>query len=205
MKRSARKFSIADVRLAIREVGSSPAVLAKRLNCSRGTIYNYLRLPELADVVTQTPKSRPQKTREAFEAAIRGSRGIKQRVAEALGVTRQTVDNYFGQWPDLMRVFEDERNALVDRAESKLVDAVESGDMRATIFTLETLGKNRGWARRTEVTGADGGAVVISSETLELIQSMGLDASQVVREFEGFVRAAALEQALDSDKSNSPT
>ncbi len=203
MKRAARKFSIADIRLAIHEVGSSPAELAKRLGCSRGTIYKYLRLPELAEMRTDPPKSRPQKTREAVEAAIRGSRGIKQRVAEALGVTRQTVDNYFVLWPDLMSVFEDERNALIDRAESKLAEAVEAGDMRATIFTLETLGKSRGWARRTEVTGADGEAVVISRQTLEMIQSMGLDAGQVVREFEGFIRAAALEQALGLDKESS--
>lgn len=202
MTRSARKFSIADIRLAIEEVGASPAALAARLSCSRGTIYNYLRLPELVDVAGKAPNVRKQRTRESFEQAIRGSRGIKQRVADLLGVTRQTVDNYFDQWPDLIPVFEDEREALVDVAESMLVKAVESGEMRAIALVLETQGRRRGWGRRTEISGPDGGAVVFSSDVIEAIRAMGLDMSEVVRQFEGFVRASHLNQIM-SDKRTS--
>lgn len=196
--RAARKHSIADIRFAIQEVGTAATALAKRLSVSRGTAYKYLRLPELAAVVDHAPVARTLKSREAVEAAIRGSRGIKQRVAEALGVTRQTVDNYLATWPELAGVFEDERDALIDRAESKLVEAVDGGEMRAILFILETLGKSRGWARRTEITGADGGALMVSPEVAAIIRGLGLDMSALAREFESMIRAEALARASDN-------
>jgi len=69
------------------------------------------------------------------------------------------------------------------------------GHQRAYMFVLRTLGKDEGFTERTEVTGADGaGLLDLSPETVKLIESMGLDMSEVARQFEAMVKAAAVQK-----------
>jgi len=84
-----------------------------------------------------------------------------------------------------------ERESLVDRAESKLMEAVDKGELKAVLFVLETMGKERGWTKRTEVTGADGAALGLSPDVMQLIGAMRLDMSDVVQAFEEMIRAQA--------------
>jgi len=130
-------------------------------------------------------------SRRTFREAIIGSRGIKSVIAEALDCSRQTVDNYLTRWPDLVGVVAQERESLVDRAESKLMEAVDKGELKAVLFVLETMGKERGWTKRTEVTGADGAALGLSPDVMQLIGAMRLDMSDVVQAFEEMIRAQA--------------
>lgn len=183
-------------RLAIEKVGAKPSALAKELGVTRTTVYAYLnKYPALKDTFEGARGApvdeRAQFTKEAFTKAIEGSRGIKTEIARRMGCTRQTVDNALARWPELREMLKDERESIVDLAESKLLNAVANDDMRAILFTLETLGKERGWSKRTEVTGADGAALFgLSPEVVEMIQAQGLDMSEVVRQFEAMVRAA---------------
>lgn len=90
----------------------------------------------------------------------------------------------------------------MDLAESKLLQGVNDGDMRAILFTLETLGKERGWTKRTEVTGADGAALFdLSPETLEMLDELGADKTKLARQFEQMVQNYAMlkrSQKVDS-------
>lgn len=188
-------------RLAIEKVGAKPSALAKELGVTRTTVYAYLnKYPALKDTFEaergEAVADRAQFTREAFMKAIEGSRGIKTEIARRMGCTRQTVDNALERWPELRAALKDERESIVDLAESALVVDMENpasaGHQRAYLFILETLGKDRGWSKRTEVTGADGGALFgLSAEVREMIEAMGLDVSEVVRQFEAMVREAA--------------
>ena len=201
-----RKYSIADVRLAIEAVGSSPKAIADHLGCTRGTVYRYLRkYPELR-AAYEADKGDPIEERKKFsredvEAAIRESHGVKSAVAGLLECSRQTVDNYLADWPDLVGVLEGARGGLIGKAVSALVADVENaesdGHVRAYMYVLKTLAKDDGFSERTEITGADGeGLFDLQPETVRLIQAMGMDMSQVAKQFDQMVRVAAAQRGL---------
>ena len=96
-------------------------------------------------------------------AALARHKGNLASVARHFGVTRQAVQKYVGDRPALGQVALDQREARVDRAESKLDDAVGKGEAWAVKYTLGCLGKHRGYIERQEITGADGGPVRTSS------------------------------------------
>lgn len=199
-------FDVVSVRKAIERVGASASAVAHELGCTRGTVYAYLRkYPELKEAFERVKggavADKSQFTREAFISAIKESRGVKAGVASALGCSRQTVDNALERWPDLAEMLESARGGLVASAVGALardVENVESdGHQRAYMFVLKTLGKDDGFTERTEHTGANGaGLLDLSPEVVKLVQSMGLDMSEVVRQFEGMVRAVAVERGM---------
>jgi AcrR family transcriptional regulator len=137
-------------------------------------------------------------TKRAFFAAIEGSHGIKTLVASRVGCSVSTVNNYFKRYPDLLDAFEVERDAIIDVAETKLFDDVYRGDQRAYMFTLTTIGKDRGWTTRREITGAHGAPITLelSAETLELMRRMNLEMSAVASEFEAIIRVQAIKMGL---------
>ena len=69
------------------------------------------------------------------------------RRAEKDKKVRETIDNF--------------RGLFIDKAELKLEQAVMNGEPWALTLTLKTLGKQRGYVERQEVTGADGEPVKI--------------------------------------------
>lgn len=83
--------------------------------------------------------------------AIEGSGGIISTVAERLQCDRSTVYRHRDRYPSVRRALEDERARILDRAERKLEEAVEAGNLTAIIFTLKTLGKERGYVERVQV------------------------------------------------------
>lgn len=188
-------------RQTIERVGASPAAIAAALGCSRGTVYAYLRkYPELKAAFEQARGAavieRTMFSKEAFEKAIRESNGVKAAVAAALGCSRQTVDNALERWPEMRERLDAARNGLVAMATSALAADVQNtasdGHQRAYMFVLRTLGKDEGFTERQEVTGADGAALFdLSPEVVKLVEEMGLNVSEVGRQFEQMVRAAA--------------
>jgi predicted transcriptional regulator len=192
-----RQYDIRAFTEAIREVGASPARIAERVGCSRSTVYAYMRkYPEVKTAFEVAKggsvQERAQFTKEAFMVAIEGSMGIKTAIASRLGCSRQTVDNALARWADVREAFEAERGAIVDLAHSKLVGMISAKEPseRAVFFVLETMGKNEGWSKRQEITGADG-AGLFSEDIRRLIEEQGLDMSAVVRQFETMVRMQA--------------
>ena len=97
-------------------------------------------------------------TAEVIEA-IRVAKGIKMTAARHLGCTWWTVNNYCKRHPTVQKAYEETRQELIDLAESKLRQKVEKGADWAIKWVLATLGKDRGWVERKEVTGAEGGPV----------------------------------------------
>lgn len=203
-----RRFEIGEMRRAIDEVGASPKLIAARLGCTRSTVYAYVRkYPEIKAAYEAARggqvEEKAQFTKEAFETAIRDSHGVKAAVAAAVGCSRQTVDNALERWPDLHEALDAARSGLVAAAVSALAtdikDAKSDGHQRAYMFALRTLGKDEGFTERTEVTGADGvGLFDLSDETVRLIERMGLDTSQVAKQFEQMVKAAAVARGIAS-------
>ena len=64
-------------------------------------------------------------------------------IAEELGVNRHTLYNYIRNNMD--QSFRDKREKMLDIAEAKLMKNVMDGNQNAIEFTLDRLGKNRGY------------------------------------------------------------
>lgn len=95
-----------------------------------------------------------------LKKAIEGSGGYISEIARRLKCDWHTADKYIKEFElteDL--IVEDER--ATDRAEIKLMQAIEDGEIAAIIFRLKTKGKKRGYVERQEVTGAGGDKVII--------------------------------------------
>jgi hypothetical protein len=60
-----------------------------------------------------------------------------------------------------------EREEIVDYAEMGLRGAVLNKEAWAIAFSLKTLGKSRGYVERQEVTGKDGGAIVVDWDGID--------------------------------------
>ena len=71
--------------------------------------------------------------------------------AESLKCPRKTVYDYIKRYPDLQGVVHDAREATIDHVESKLLKAINQGNVNAIIFFLKTQGKTRGYVERSEL------------------------------------------------------
>ena len=94
--------------------------------------------------------------------AVEGTFGVKQVACNRLGCVRATLDNYIARHPAVAVAYQHERGRLVDMAQSKLAEMVNAGDAWAVKFVLATLGKHEGFVERQELTGAEGGPIVVS-------------------------------------------
>jgi predicted transcriptional regulator len=191
MGKVSKKYSVADFRLAIEAVGASPAAIARELTCTRGTVYSYLkRFPELKAVYEAakgaTVEDKPQFPKEKFIEAIRLSMGVKSSVAAIVGCSRQTVDNALERWPELVEQLATARAVLIGMAAGALVDDIQDktspGHQRAYMYTLKTQAKDEGFVERSEVTGADGAALLdVPADVLQQIKDAGLNVAEVLR------------------------
>ena len=93
--------------------------------------------------------------------ALREKHGNLSAAARFLGCSRNTISRYIDLYPTVKAVADEERETLIDFAENQLFKQVQDGNITAIIFTLKTIGKHRGYVERQEVTGADGGAVLV--------------------------------------------
>ena len=70
--------------------------------------------------------------------------------AKRLGCNPKTVYRSIERYPALKDVLSEARESSVDLAESKLMEAIEEGNITAIIFFLKTRGKSRGYSERSE-------------------------------------------------------
>jgi len=99
--------------------------------------------------------------------ALREKHGNLSAAARFLNCSRNTISRYIETYPTVKSVADEERETLIDFAENQLFQQVKDGNITAIIFTLKTIGKHRGYVERQEVTGADGGAVVVKWDEVD--------------------------------------
>lgn len=85
-------------------------------------------------------------TDDQIIAAIQAARGILSAAARELGMSRQGLYKRLRHSAALLEALEHERESLVDLAEQKLIEALESGERWAIALTLTRLGRHRGWS-----------------------------------------------------------
>ena len=97
-----------------------------------------------------------------FIAAIPGTGGIISSIARKVGCNWHTAKKYIEEYPTVNKVWQAEREGVIDLAEAKLIEAIKDGDLGAIKFYLTTIGKHRGFVERQEITGADGQGVQVN-------------------------------------------
>lgn len=92
-------------------------------------------------------------------AMLRQCGGIKTVAAERLNVGRTTLYAFLNEHPEIQEADSEIADELLDVAEGQVVIALRSGDMQTVRWYLELKGKDRGFVRRIETTGKNGGPV----------------------------------------------
>lgn len=108
-----------------------------------------------------------------IESALRKTHGNFQLSANMLKCSREAIRKRVQASEALMAIAKEEREGVVDVAESALQRAVLDGEAWAVQFTLRNLGRDRGYfeKQQQEITGKDGGPVeIIRSMTDEEIE-----------------------------------
>jgi hypothetical protein len=103
-------------------------------------------------------------TPQQIIAALEKTKGLQRLAARELGCDRDTILNYIHRYPSVRAVAYTQRGELLDEAEMQLYKAILRGEPWAVILCLKTLGKDRGYVERREVTGkqgASGGGTVV--------------------------------------------
>jgi hypothetical protein len=99
--------------------------------------------------------------------ALEKTHGMVYLAAEDLGCAAMTIYRRAEKVQAVQDTINSYRGKLIDKAELKLEQAVLNGEPWAIQITLRTIGKHRGYVERQEVTGADGGAIVVNWDESE--------------------------------------
>lgn len=93
--------------------------------------------------------------------AINFTKGMVYLAAQRLGCSHQAVYNYAKRHPTIQACIDSNRGKLLDTAELKLLDAILKGESWAVQFALRTIGRNRGYVERQELSAPGGGPMEI--------------------------------------------
>ena len=113
-------------------------------------------------------KSSPSVKTELIIQALKETRGMVSLAAERVGCAPKTIYARIKDVAAVREVLDTERSKMVDIAEMKLYSAIMAGESWAIALVLKTIGKNRGYVERQELTGADGGPVQTESRVIVL-------------------------------------
>ena len=89
-------------------------------------------------------------TQAQVEHALTSAGGFITSAAKRLGCNPKTVYRYLQRYPSLKDVLTEARENTLDFVESKLMKAIDDGNVTAIIFFLKTRGKSRGYSERGE-------------------------------------------------------
>lgn len=110
---------------------------------------------------TKVHSIKKQYTLDEMSAALTRNNGRIYTTARELNITARAIYNRIDAHPELQDVINDARGYIIDLAESTLESNIKNGDTAAAIWVTRTLGKERGYTERQEITGKDGGAITL--------------------------------------------
>ena len=100
-------------------------------------------------------------TTKQFIDAIPGSGGIITAIARRIGCDWHTAKKYITIHSTVAQAYEAECESVLDLAETSLIKSVREREAWAVKYLLATKGKGRGYTERQEITGADGGPMIV--------------------------------------------
>ena len=96
------------------------------------------------------------KDKDTFLKAFKLNNCNISKSCEAANITRRTFYNWKEDDDDFRQEVVACEEALLDLAESKLMENINKGATPELIFYLKTKGKKRGYVERQEITGSEG-------------------------------------------------
>lgn len=131
-------------------------------------------------------------SRRALREAIEKTSGVVVALARNYEVSRKTIYTWLDHY-ELHDAMRDARDDVTDIAEANIIRQIRAGEVSISqwYLTNSRSGRNRGYGRRTELTGADGQPLFIPPEVQEAMRKLDLDMSEVNREFNNMILAAA--------------
>lgn len=94
-------------------------------------------------------------------AALTTCKGLVYLTAKRLKCSPDTVTNYCNRYPSVQAIRDAQRGQMVDLAEQKLWESIQQGEAWGITLCLKTLGKDRGYVERQELSGQDGQGIVL--------------------------------------------
>ena len=79
-------------------------------------------------------------------AMIAQEHGLLNQLCRSLKIPRTTLQRYIEKNPQCQEAMAQAREAMGDKAEKKLFDLIDQGDIRCLLFYLSTVHKHRGYA-----------------------------------------------------------
>ena len=83
--------------------------------------------------------------KETVLAAIKNSQGIYTTIAKRLGCAQHTAERWVEKWEETRTAYTEETNFVLDLAESKIIEAINKGDVPTCKWYLTMKGKGRGY------------------------------------------------------------
>lgn len=96
-------------------------------------------------------KRRSQYKATDFIDAIPGSGGIVSTIAKRVGCDWWTAKRYIDSTPTVKAAYDNERETVLDMAESVILKSIKDGDSGDAKWYLTRKGKDRGYVERQEV------------------------------------------------------
>ena len=121
-----------------------------------------------------------------ISAALSANYGNVSAAARALNCSANTIYNRLRDKPELKTDIQRGRRAFVDLAHAQLMKHLAqandgNGDIRAIRFVLETWGKDDGWTKRRELTGADGAPLIdLPADVRQYLAAQGIDDQHIL-------------------------
>lgn len=104
--------------------------------------------------------------KEKFLEVFANNLGNVQDSCKSAGISRATYYVWKSNDEEFAQAVEEIQEGLIDLAESKLLENINSGKTNEILFYLKTKGKYRGYVERQEITGADGMPAKIEVEII---------------------------------------
>ncbi len=133
----------------------------------------------------------PPKTslhRKLFLMAYEANGGIISQACQMSGISRETYYRWMDSPSRINVVFRQRlarlrpKERFIDHAELTILDAIKGGDITASIFTLKTQGRHRGWSERPlEQAIIDSAAMSPVLAAYQKILSMNPDLTEAER------------------------
>lgn len=103
-------------------------------------------------------------TKKMVKEAIVGSAGIVSLVAKRCNVSRQAMSKYFEKHDSFKELLIQEKESLLDLAECKIINLIQTGDTKVVQWFLERKGKVRDYGDKQELDLLESPRLVVNIE-----------------------------------------
>lgn len=111
----------------------------------------------------------PKYRAKDFIDAIPGTGGIITTIAAKLGCNWHTAKRYITDYPTVARAYDNERQKVIDLAESKVIEAMRDDDMLTVRWYLGMQARDRGYMKSSSMD------ITSQGERIQIVAVGGLD------------------------------